>query len=188
MQTRHIPNLISGLRIILVAPLAWLIVDYRYEAALLVFSVAAASDAADGFLARRFDWRSRLGGMLDPVADKLLLIACFVSLGWVGVLPAWLVGLVILRDVIIVSGGLCYHWLIASYDAAPTLLSKLNTFTQLLLVLVVMVNQGLWMVPQSLVSLLVLATAATTVLSGVGYVVIWGRRALAGHPQSNARP
>ena len=188
MQARHIPNLISGLRIILVVPLVWLIVSYRYEAALLVFAVAGVSDAVDGFLARRFDWRSRLGGMLDPVADKLLLIACFVSLGWVGALPLWLVVLVILRDVIIVSGGLCYHWLIASYDAAPTLPSKLNTFTQLLLVLVVIVNQGLWMVPQPVISLLMLATAATTVLSGVGYVVIWGRRALAARSRSDERP
>jgi cardiolipin synthase len=98
--------------------------------------------------------------------------------------------LVILRDLIIVGGALCYHCLIASFDAAPTPMSKLNTFTQLLLVLVVLVNQGLWSVHQSLVPLLVLMTAITTVLSGLGYVGVWGRRALGvrPRPRSDDRP
>jgi cardiolipin synthase len=178
MHARDIPNLISGLRIVLVVPLAWLLLERRYDAALVIFAIAGVSDGVDGFLAKHFDWRSRLGGLLDPVADKLLLVTSFVCLGWVGALPLWLVLLVILRDVVIVTGAVCYHWLIEAFDAAPTPLSKLNTVTQILLVLIIIVDQGLLVLPPALVSSMLTATAATTLLSGASYVWTWGQRAV----------
>jgi len=166
------------LRIVLVLPLAWLLLERRYDAALVVFAIAGVSDGVDGFLAKHFDWRSRLGGMLDPLADKLLLVTSFVCLGWVGALPLWLVLLVILRDVVIVTGAICYHWLIEPFDAAPMTLSKLNTVTQILLVLAVIVDQGLLALPTALVGSLVSVVAATTILSGASYVWTWGQRAV----------
>src|SRR5688572_24109147 len=109
---RHIPNLLTLLRMLLTVPLAWLLRDGRFDTALIVALVAGFTDALDGFLAKRFSWQSRLGGLIDPVADKLLLVACFVGLAQVDALPWWLAAVVIGRDAVIVSGAVAYHNLI----------------------------------------------------------------------------
>ena len=119
MRLEQIPNAISVARIILVGPTAWLLVNERYGAAFVLFLVAGASDALDGQLAKRFGWQTPLGGLLDPIADKLLLVVSFLCLGWLGELPAWLVGLVILRDLVIVSGATAYHFRVGPFEAEP---------------------------------------------------------------------
>jgi len=90
---RHLPNLISLLRIVLVAPLILAILHERYEVALVIAAVAGVSDGVDGFLARRFRWQSKLGSILDPAADKLMLVGCMLALGWLHEAPRWLVAL-----------------------------------------------------------------------------------------------
>jgi cardiolipin synthase (CMP-forming) len=97
---RHLPNLITLLRMVLVVPLCWLISNGRYDGALLVAALAGFSDALDGYLAKRCGWQSWIGGMLDPVADKLLLTAAFVWLALVGGIAAWLALLVVGRDLV----------------------------------------------------------------------------------------
>src|SRR5580765_6764447 len=92
---RHLPNLLTASRMLMVVPLAWLILDGHYRGALLVAASAGATDALDGLLAKRYGWQSWLGGVLDPLADKLLLIACFVSLDLAGAIPDWLMWLVV---------------------------------------------------------------------------------------------
>ena len=174
---RHIPNIISVLRILLVIPVAWALLEERYGLGLALFAVAGISDALDGFLAKTFGWQSRLGGFLDPLADKLLLVTGFLSLGWLGLIPWWLVGLVILRDVIIVAGATVYHFRVGRFEAAPTLVSKLNTTMQILLVIIVVVDRGLYVMPVWLIPVMVGVVSLTTVLSGVNYVYDWGRRA-----------
>lgn len=173
---RHLPNLITILRIALVLPLFWLIVEQRYGSALLVAGLAGVSDAADGYLARRFDWRSRLGGLLDPIADKLLLIASFLALTLVGGLPAWLLALVVVRDLVIVAGAVAYHYLIGPFAASPSLLSKATTLVQILCVLAELLHLSGLAEPPLLAALIGL-TAVLTVLSGVHYVVVWTARA-----------
>ena len=86
MKARDIPNIITALRFLLVPPVVILLLQERFTAALIVFGVAGLSDGLDGFLARRFDWRSRLGGIMDPLADKLLVVSSFVTLGWLGLM------------------------------------------------------------------------------------------------------
>ena len=103
---------------LLVVPLAWLIQDARYDTALLIAAIAGLTDALDGFLAKRCNWQSWLGGILDPIADKLMLIACFVSLGMIGAHADWLTGLVVGRDVTIVLGAVIYHNFIGRIDAS----------------------------------------------------------------------
>lgn len=175
---RHLPNLITGLRILLVLPLCWLILHGRYDGALLVAAIAGASDALDGFLAKRFGWQSWIGGMLDPIADKLLLTVAFVSLLLVGELPSWLVGLIVARDLVIVAGAAAYHWLIGRFDAAPSRLSKLTTTLQIVFVLVELLHLSQWLsVPDWLRGLLAVFTAVVTLASGLHYVVVWGARA-----------
>ena len=138
MKARDIPNVITAFRFLLVAPVVVLLLQERFTAALIVFGVAGFSDGLDGFLAKRYNWRSRLGGIMDPLADKLLLVSSFVTLGWLGLIPAWLVLLVILRDLVIVAGAAFYHLRIEQFEAEPSIASKLNTATQILLVLAVL--------------------------------------------------
>lgn len=175
---RHLPNVITALRIVLVIPLCWLVVTGRYESALLVATVAGFSDALDGFLAKHFGWTSWIGGMLDPVADKLMLTAAFVTLAWVGGLPMWLAVLVVGRDLLIVAGAVAYHRLVGRFDAAPSRLSKLTTAVQIVFVLLTLLHQSRWIVLAPwMQSILVAIVAVITILSGLQYVFIWGLRA-----------
>ena len=89
---RHIPNIISVLRILLVVPIAWALANERLALSIILFAVAAVSDAADGFLAKRFGWQSELGAVLDPIADKALLVTVFVTLSLMKLVPLWLTG------------------------------------------------------------------------------------------------
>ncbi len=177
ISRRDIPNLLTIGRIVLVGPILWLLADERYSQALLIFAVAGISDGLDGYLAKRNGWETRLGSFLDPVADKLLLVGCYVVLGWVGLLPLWLVLLVLGRDVVIVSGALAFHFLVGRFDAEPTLISKINTFAQIVLVLAVIAHQLLSAVPGSVIEALTFAVVITTLASGIGYVAAWGQRA-----------
>lgn len=184
MRPEQIPNAISVARIILVAPTAWLLLEQRYGAAFVLFLVAGASDALDGHLAKRFGWQTPLGGLLDPIADKLLLVASFVSLGWLGVLPAWLVAMVILRDLVIVAGAAAYHLRVAPLRAEPMLISKANTVMQIILVLLAVARQAGAGLPEGFIMVGVWLVAATTLASGVAYVVEWSRRARANSPRA----
>ena len=177
LKARHIPNLITGLRILLVGPFLWLLLEERYGPALWLFIIAGVSDALDGFLAKYFGWTSELGGLLDPLADKLLLLGAMLALGWLNELPRWLVALVVARDVVIVSGAVSYHLLIERFEATPLLVSKLNTLLQLLLTLAVIVHYGMAAQPVWLITGLIYLTALTTIWSGAAYVRQWGRRA-----------
>jgi cardiolipin synthase len=175
---RHLPNLITALRIVLIVPLCRLIDSGRYDGALLVAAIAGFSDALDGYLAKRFGWQSWIGGMLDPVADKLLLMAAFVWLALAGELPAWLAVLVVGRDFAIVAGAVAYHNLIGRFDAAPSRLSKLTTVAQIVFVLVELLRLSHWItVPVTLRTVLIAAIAALTLASGLHYVVVWSARA-----------
>ena len=178
MKYRYIPNLITVLRILLVAPIIGLLLLDRYTDALLLLFIAGVSDGLDGFLAKHYGWTSELGGMLDPLADKFLLIGVFLALGWMGDLPIWLIAMVIIRDLVIVSGAISYHYLIGPFQAAPLLISKINTVIQLLLVLTVVFARGVLALPDWVLHGLIYLTAVTTLLSGVAYVWEWGLRAL----------
>jgi len=177
MRARDIPNLITLGRIVLVVPVTWALLEGRHSLALGLFFVAGVSDALDGFLAKQFDWSSRIGALLDPLADKALLISCYAALAWTGFLPFWLLVLVVLRDVVIVTGAVIYNYRVERLDAHPSLVSKLNTFLQIVLVLLVIVNQATGYGNTRWITWLVYAVTASIIWSGVDYVITWGRRA-----------
>lgn len=177
MNLRSLPNLISGMRILLVLPTVWALLHEQYGTALFLFFVAGVSDALDGYLAKRFDWTSRLGSILDPLADKSLLVSCYLVLGWQGWLPLWLVLAVLVRDLVIVLGAAAYHLLVGSVEMAPSLVSKVNTVLQIVLVLMVIAALGVLPIPQELVTATIYLTATATVLSGIDYVWTWSRLA-----------
>lgn len=173
---RHLPNLICVLRMLLVAPIVVLLVQSEWLATLVLLAVAGFSDGLDGFLAKRFGWQSRLGSMLDPAADKLLLVALFVSLTWLGLVPLWLTALVVLRDVLITGCSLAYNALVAPLTAQPSRVSKLNTVLQLAYVLGVITLQAFGWPPTLLVEVLGAGVFVTLMVSGFDYIITWTRR------------
>ncbi|UZD64339.1 MULTISPECIES: CDP-alcohol phosphatidyltransferase family protein [Marinobacter] len=177
---RWIPNGLSFLRMLLVIPFAWALASGRYREALILFVVAAATDGLDGFLARFFGWKSRLGAILDPLADKLLMVTTYLVLSITGVFPLWLFMLVLGRDVVIVVGGLLFHRFVGRFEVEPSAFGKLNTLVQILAALAVMLHQAgfeltTWTQPAALWAVTVMA-----LISGGHYVTVWGLRALRG--------
>lgn len=172
---RHLPNAISMLRVVLVAPICWLLLERNWSSALVLVAIAGVSDGVDGFLARHYGWQSRLGGILDAVADKLLLISCFVILAWLGEIPVWLALIVCGRDLVIASGALLWRVLIGRIYPQPTLLSKACTLMQIVYLLAVLLALIHWPVPASAV--FAWLVTALCVVSGLDYVVRWSQRA-----------
>lgn len=177
MKLRDLPNIISVLRLIAVIPVVYLLLAREFGWALALFAAAGLSDGLDGFLAKHYGWQSRLGGILDPLADKVLIVSCFLVLGAMGLIPLWLVLASVFRDLVIVSGALLYNFRVEEVDAAPTWISKLNTVLQILLVVLVIMGAGPIGVPDGLIEVLVWACLVTVVVSGVNYVWVWGRKA-----------
>lgn len=180
MSLRWLPNAISLLRIALVIPIVMLIVDGQYKPALILCFVAGFSDGVDGFLAKRFDWHTRLGALLDPIADKLLVAGTFVVLVYTGDIPLWLGVLVIVRDVVIVGGATMYNFLIRPVEGEPTRISKLNTALQLLFVAFVLGHAAFGWPDRISITVLGAAIVVTVVVSGIDYVWSWARRARQG--------
>lgn len=177
MQPRDIPNLITFLRLLLVAPIVFYLLRSDYGMALVLFIVAGLSDALDGFLAKQFGWTSRLGGLLDPIADKLLLVSCYLALTWQELIPVWLTVVVIGRDLLIILGATLYQMLVERLEASPSVISKLNTLSQLLLVVAVLFHYGAHILPANWLTILTYSVLATTLISGADYVWTWGWRA-----------
>ena len=177
---RWLPNAISVLRILLILPILELMLRGNFHLALLLFFFAGFSDGLDGYLAVRFDWQSRLGALLDPVADKLLVAGMFITLAWIGLIPVWLAAIVIARDVVIFCGAVAYNFLVQPVQGEPTTISKLNTALELIFLMFVLSSAAYgW--PDD-IGLLVLGASilVTVVISGTDYVVSWSKRARRG--------
>jgi cardiolipin synthase len=177
VKLKYIPNMICVARIILVVPIVWSLFERRYALALGLILIAGLSDALDGYLARRFDWRTRLGGLLDPAADKFLMFAAFVTLAWIGLVPVWFSAVVVGRDIIIISGTIIYHLTVAPIHGEPTDASKLNTVLQILFVLMTISHAWLAQPPILALQLLGAAILATIAISTVQYVTTGFSRA-----------
>ena len=181
---KYLPNIISVVRIILVAPTLYYLWQHYYTSALLLFFIAGISDGLDGFLARRFNWRTRLGTYLDPIGDKLLLVGCYFVLGMMAHLPLWLVSLVIGRDIIIVIGAALYRYAIKDASMEPLVISKINTVCQILLVVILLYSLAdlPWaaIFPSWLEQVMVVIVTLTTIVSGVAYIQSWWRRIVTG--------
>src|SRR5713101_382787 len=185
---RHIPNVISAIRIVLVAPIAVALADRQLVTTILLFGIAALSDAADGFLAKRYGWQSELGAVLDPAADKLLLVTLFITLAYMKLAPRWLMAAAVARDVIIVLGALLYRYWIGPLNLRPSVVSKFNTLCQAAFILAVVGREEFSVPPAWVVMLLGALVFVTVAVSGIDYVLIYGRRALGlAKPRAAAR-
>jgi cardiolipin synthase (CMP-forming) len=168
-----IPNIITLGRIILVPVVVWAIASNQMEIAFAVFVVAGVSDAVDGFLAKRFNLRSELGALLDPLADKALLVSIFVTLGVWGAIPRWIVILVVSRDIMIV-GAVIISWLFEKPVAMkPSMVSKLNTVSQVGFAALVLASLGFGLEPVPYDLVLMILVTVFTLVSVALYLVEW---------------
>ena len=180
MNFSSVPNALSILRIILTVPVVMTLLNDQYFLAMVLFFVAGITDGLDGWIAKRYSFESRLGSILDPVADKLLLVSSFITLYIIGLLPMWLLVLVFLRDVMIVSGTVgCFIGAGTPKDEllTPSKLSKINTAFQIALVLFLVVMQ-LYPALTQWSTIFFIIVATSTVLSGADYIWIWIEKAI----------
>jgi cardiolipin synthase len=180
MSLRFLPNLLCVLRMLLVYPVAHGILLGHYPLVLAIFAVAAFTDGLDGFLAKRFGWTTELGKHLDPLADKLLLVTVFVCLSITKLAPWWLTAVVLARDLVIVAGAVAYRVLLGPIRGQPTRPSKINTFCQIVFCLAVVAEAAYAWPSQETIEILGALVLVTTAVSGLDYVLVYSRRALAG--------
>ena len=174
---RWIPNALTFLRILLIAPFAAALMAKEYRFALVIFFLASATDAFDGFLARHYNWRTRLGAIADPLADKALLITTYLMLAITGVLPAWLFWLVLGRDLLIVCGGLAFHYGVGRFEMQRSLPGKLNTLIQILVALAIIILLADLPMQPWVMDVGILLVAASAIFSGAHYIGVWSLRA-----------
>lgn len=172
----YIPNLLTLLRIGLVPVLILLLYDQSYSMALAVFVIAGVTDGLDGFIAKRYGYITRLGSVLDPLADKLLLLSSFVMLTIAGALPFWLLIFAAFRDLVIITGVIILTLLYDHFEMKPIWSSKINTFLQIVLVIVVLIEKAEILDLQAFSQVLLWMVAATILISCFQYVYEWGFR------------
>ena len=184
----NIPNALTLARIILVPLIVWLIITHEMAAAFVLFLLAGLSDAVDGYLAKRFGWQTELGAYLDPIADKALLVSIYVTLGFANHLPVWLVIAVVSRDILIV-GAFLLSWILSQPVAVhPLLISKANTFSQIVLAGVVLAELGLGLGLDDFIGALTWVTGTLTILSAAAYFWAWLKHMARFEPEAPPRP
>jgi len=190
---RYLPNVLSILRMLLVVPTSACLWFGEIALALALMAIAGISDGIDGALARRYDWQTHLGSILDPLADKILVAATFIVFTLQGYIPLWLALLTIGRDLIILFGGTLYRIFFGPFEIKPSLISKANTAMQVVTLILIM----LYLLPSAPVQLPFLAQlgeylggvteqwvdpyclwllAILGTVSGGHYVMVWGAR------------
>jgi cardiolipin synthase len=170
-----IPNLITLTRILLVPIIVWAIASGEMEIAFAIFIIAGVSDAVDGFLAKRFNMTSELGALLDPLADKALLVSIYIALGLWGAVPHWIVILVVSRDIMIVA-AVMVSWLFDKpVEMKPLMVSKLNTVAQVAFAALVLASLGFGFQPMPYDRILMGCVTVLTLSSVALYLVEWVR-------------
>ena len=171
----NLPNIISLGRLLSAPVVIYLILNDFMTAAFWLFIAAGISDGLDGYLAKALGQSSALGAYLDPIADKVLLVGVYLTLGQAGHLPTWLVIIVVFRDLIIVGGIILLHISNSGIRMRPLLISKVNTAAQIALIASVLVELGLEIEFGGFLNVLIYVVGATTIASGASYIINWGR-------------
>ena len=163
----NLPNILSLFRLCLTAFFILAISYQHYTLALALFVAQAISDLLDGFFARMMHQTTDLGAWLDPIADKVMLVSSYLVLGFQQIIPFWVMGIVLLRDVVLMLGFLVLHLLSYRVLPAPTLLGKATTLFQMVTILYL-----LWSATRDFQTYFYYVTAALTLFSGLQYVLL----------------
>jgi cardiolipin synthase len=169
----NIPNFITLGRVMSVPVIFWLLLTGQTQVAFFAFLIAGISDAVDGYLAKRFDWRTELGAYLDPLADKLLIVSIYIALAARNELPLWLVIMVVSRDILIVVAVLLSWLMDQPVVIKPLAVSKANTVAQIVLAATVLADDGFGLGLGIIRTVLVWTTGALTLLSLAAYLKAW---------------
>ena len=158
---------------LLSAPLfCWLVIFDFFASALLLFLVASLTDAADGYIAKRFNQETELGRYLDPIADKTLLVVAFITLTISQLLPLWLTLIVVTRDMSLIGGAIISKMVTGTLKIKPLIISKINTAFQFVLIILVLLDKSFPYFEQ-LIRYHIWATALFTILSFLTYIFQW---------------
>lgn len=177
MPLKFLPNLLSLLRLILVIPFVYFFFNLQFSFAIIIFLVAALTDALDGWLARLWNCQTRFGLLIDPIADKILIVACVLLLGYHQLIPHWLVVLILSRDVSITLGAAVSIYIFKdARPLRPSLLSKLNTVMQMLMIMICMLEAYCHRVDPSLLNIIIYLVSFTTFTSFLHYFVLWFKK------------
>lgn len=176
MSYRNIPNILTVLRMLLVIPCSVSILLDYYKLAIVIFMLAAVTDGIDGLLARKLGCQTALGAVLDPLADKLLVVSLFAIFTFKNFIPYWFAAIVIVRELILLSGAAFYRFMFGPVIFVPTMLSKINTCLLLLLLLLSLLNgMKLYDLTETIYYLL-MTILFTSIYSGIDYMIKWGVR------------
>ncbi len=180
---KTLPNCITLSRIILVIPVLLLLFFESYKSATVLFLLASLTDGLDGILARYLQATSRLGSILDPIADKCLILASMVMLLSLQLFPLWLFVAIIIRDVVLLAGAVVYQMTLHRFEYQPTMISKANTFLQFVLILGILFHQGWGGLDYSRIEIIQFLVFVTSITSFMQYVGTWSRYALSERSQ-----
>ncbi|MFH6783186.1 MULTISPECIES: CDP-alcohol phosphatidyltransferase family protein [Methylobacterium] len=164
---KSLPNLVTAGRLALVPVVVWTIAREAWEPAFLLFAVAGLSDGIDGFLARRYALTSRLGAILDPLADKALMLAVLVSLTFAGILPAWFPALLVSRDTLTVLAAGLARLAGRPLETPPLAVGKLNTACQIAFLAWLLGSRALGIAAEGIEAVAMPALAGLSVASAV---------------------
>jgi len=174
----NIPNILTLSRIILTPFIIFAILEHQAVLALILMFIAGVTDMLDGAIARYFNQRSTVGAIIDPLADKLLLISTIVTLYFIGQIPLFLFLAVVFRDLIIVVGAIAYEMVTHKLEIQPSIASKVTTFLQITLVLAVLADMA-WQFPGAdIINISIWLTFALTCISGIQYMFVWMHKAV----------
>jgi cardiolipin synthase len=174
---RYIPNAITVTRLILVLPIAVFIIEANYFVALVLFAMSGLSDGLDGFIARRYNWVSTFGKLIDPLADKLMMVTTAVVLGSLGHFPVMLAVLIVTKDLAVLCGVFSYTTLAGFPAIQPTWLGKFTTASQIVLLVSVLLNLSFpGALPGIFFTVWFWLVATLTVVDGFSYLWIWTDR------------
>ena len=170
-----LPNFITVARFIMVPMIILAMINGEMLTAFVLFLLAGVSDGLDGFIARHFNQKSELGSWLDPIADKFLLVSVFVVLGWLGVLPSWLVIFAVSRDALIIGAVVLSSLLANPVEMRPLFVSKANTMFQIILLVLVLADLAGLARLDAIIGWMIYAVAGLTIASASAYLVTWLR-------------
>lgn len=176
MSIKYIPNIISIFRLFLVLPFIYFFIQAKFTLSFNIFLLAAFTDALDGWIARKFACQTNFGLIIDPIADKILIVSCIILLGYHHILPVWLVLLILARDLAITFGAFLSIFLYKKPSPLkPSRISKLNTLLQMLLILSCLFHISYFPIPSIYLKTLIILVTITTLISFFHYLTIWYR-------------
>lgn len=175
LKALNLPNSITIMRIFLVPIIVWTLITNEFLISFSLFLIAGISDFIDGWLARLKNIQTLLGAYLDPLADKLLMGSVYLTLGFLGHLPLVLVLIVVFRDILIIT-AIILAWLVETpLDIAPLLVSKINTFVQITLVVIILADLAMILNFNGIMLYAYYIVGLTTIASTFAYLLVWGK-------------